>query len=247
MPRLWRALHESLPAEVGAIVELDADESHHVLRVLRLRAGEPLALFDGQGAEWRATLLTGAGARASVRLDAPIVEPEVEPVLCVTLYQALLKPDRMDWVIQKATELGVLGLSGFVTERSEPARTSRPERWRRIAVEAAKQSLRRRLPVLEAAAELPAAPPGTAAFILDPRSALPLGAGFPGGFPRAVWIASGPQGGFTPEEIERARAAGYEPVALGPRVLRADTAGVVAVAIAMHRWGDLGAVAPGAD
>jgi 16S rRNA (uracil1498-N3)-methyltransferase len=240
MPRLWRAWHPALPDEAGSVVELEPAEAHHVLRVLRLRAGEPLALFDGRGSEWRATLLQAAGAAASVRLEERIVEPAVEPTLALTLYQCLLKPERMEWVVQKATELGVAALCALASERAEPARTVRLERWRRISIEACKQSGRRRLPQLGLLHELPV-PGSRAAWILDPSSPLPLGGRFAGEPPGEVWLAAGPQGGFTPGELERAAGAGWTPVGLGPRVLRADTAGVVAAAIALHRWGDLGA------
>jgi 16S rRNA (uracil1498-N3)-methyltransferase len=239
--RLWRVWHEALPRERGAEVELERDEAHHVARVLRLARGESLALFDGRGSEWRATLVETSGRTVRVRLAEPIDAPAVEPALEVALYQALLKPERMDWVIQKATELGVSAVRAFPSERSEGARAARVERWRRIAVEACKQSGRRTLPAACPVPGLPAPEAGCPGWILDPAAALPVGRMLAGRRADRLWLATGPEGGFSGEEVGRATGAGWIPVSLGPRVLRAETAGLVALALVMHRWGDLGA------
>lgn len=158
MARLWRAFHPELPAEAGAEVELSAEEAHHVGRVLRLGPGESLSLFDGAGREWEARILAAPRPRIVVRLERECVEP-VDAPLDLRLYQGLCRSERMDWLVQKATEIGVSAIHPLPTTRSEPARKlgQRLERWRRIAVEAAKQCGRRTLPEIAPRDELPAA------------------------------------------------------------------------------------------
>jgi 16S rRNA (uracil1498-N3)-methyltransferase len=240
--RCWRVHDPRLPASAGEIVQLADDEAHHVRRVLRLDTGETLAIFDGRGAEWRGTIVE-CGESVRVRLDAPLEDP-VDPALEVVLFQALAKPAKIDWVVQKATEIGLGAVRILVTERSDRDRrlAQRVERWRRIAVEACKHSGRRRIPAIDSVAALP--DPGTEAeiaVVLDPREgAPPLGAFCAASVPRSVWIASGPESGFAAEEIAGWSTAGWRRASLGPRILRAETAGIVAGTIFLHRWADLG-------
>jgi 16S rRNA (uracil1498-N3)-methyltransferase len=240
--RLWRAHHAPLPHVPGATVELEPAEAHHVARVLRLGAGASLAVFDGAGREWLATIESSEGGRVRVRLQAELVAP-VEPPLEVSLFQSLDRTDRLEWVIQKATEIGVAAVYVLATARSR--RQARAEklsgRWRRIAVEAAKQCGRRRVPSVELRPELPDPGPGTVALVADPDPhAPPLAALCAGPPPARVWIAVGPEGGFSADEVAGWGRRGWLAVRLGPRLLRADTAGAVAAAIVLHRWADLG-------
>jgi len=245
MARLWRVYHPGLPAEPGASFDLEVDEARHVHRVLRLETGEPLAVFDGEGTEWRAVVVTSDRDRVAVELEAPITGP-VEPSLVVGLYQGLCKPERMEWVIEKATEVGVAAVYPWKSRRAK-AHAITPERlarWRRIAAAACKQCGRRRLPRIEVCEELPRQlPPATLGLVLDPGSAAaPLAEVCrrqPA--PRQVWLAVGPESGLEAEEITARPGAGWIRTGLGPRVLRADTAGVVAASIVLHRWADLGA------
>jgi len=243
--RLWRVHHAELPAVAGASIDLGQKEAHHVHRVLRLRTGEPVAVFDGQGSEWRAVVSCSATGRVTLTLEAPL-ESDVEAPLELELYQGLCKADRMDWIVQKATELGVAAVRPFVCRRSEARRPSerRLERWRRIALEACKQCGRRRAPVVEPSDGLPGVPAqGTVAFVLDPEGPpLADGCAALSGLPR-LWIAIGPEGGFEGDELRVWGAAGWRRAGLGPRTLRADTAGLVAAAILLHRLGDLGRAA----
>jgi len=243
MARLWRAYHPGLPGEAGAEVELLREEAHHVGRVLRLGPGERLSVFDGAGREWDAVILSSSPARVVVRLERERAEA-VEAALEVRLFQGLCRPERMDWLVQKATEIGVAAIHPVATARSEAARTAdrRLERWRRIAIEAAKQSGRRRIPDVAPCDDLPAAERGGApALLLNPGPASrPLGGLLRERPPGEVRIAAGPESGFSDEEIERWRASGWRLASLGPRTLRAETAGVVAVALILHVWGDLG-------
>ncbi len=248
MARLWRVYHPRLPAKQGAVFDLGVEEARYVQRVLRLRTGEPLAVFDGEGTEWRAVVVTSDRDRVAVKLDAPITHP-VEPALVVGLYQGLCRPDRMDWVIEKATEVGVAAIYPWKSRRAGP-HTITPQRlarWRRIAAAACKQCGRRQLPRIELCEELPRQlPPATLGLVLDAGStAAPLAAVCrrqPA--PHQVWLAVGPESGFEAEEVEARSSEGWIRAGLGPRILRADTAGVIAASIVLHHWADLGAHPP---
>jgi len=242
LSRLWRVHHAELPSDAGSSIDLDSKEAHHVQRVLRLRVGEPVAVFDGKGTEWRAIVSDSVAGRVTLTLDAPL-ETDVEAPLELELFQGLCKTDRMDWIVQKATELGVAAIRPFVSRRSEAHRPNeqRLGRWRRIALEACKQCGRRKAPVVEPSDGLPGLPEGgTVGFLLDPEGApLAEGCALLTGLPR-IWIAIGPEGGFEEEELRGWGAAGWIRAGLGPRTLRVETAGVVAAAIVLHRLGDLG-------
>ena len=245
MARLWRVYHPGLPGEHGAAFDLDVEEARHVHRVLRLKTGEPLAVFDGAGTEWRAVIVSSERDRVAVTLDAPITRP-VEPSLVVGLYQGLCRPERMDWVVEKATEVGVAAVYPWKSRRAGPhtITAQRLARWRRIAAEACKQCGRRRLPRIEPCEELPRQlPPDTLGLVLDPGSAAaPLARVCRGrAAPRQVWLAVGPESGLDAAELEARSGAGWIRTGLGPRVLRADTAGLVAASVLLHQWADLGA------
>jgi 16S rRNA (uracil1498-N3)-methyltransferase len=234
----------------GASFDLPGDEARHVVRVLRLRPGERIAVFDGKGNEWRAAIERCDRGRVTARLEAPVTDP-VDPALEIVLFQGLCKPDPMAWLVQKATEVGISAVFPFVSGRTGRLAVTeqRLARWRRVAVEACKQSGRRRVPRVEVCQALPAPPtPGTLGLLLDPApGARPLAdhcdlASVP---PRSVWLAVGPEGGFDPEEVASWVGRGWQRAGLGPRTLRADTAGVVAASILLHRWSDLGSGAAG--
>ena len=239
MSRVRRAFLPS--AATGARADLDPEESHHVARVLRARTGDGLSVFDGRGGEWEATVEAVTGDRVTVRVGAPVEDP-VEPPLRVVLHQALVRSEKLEWVLQKGTEVGIASFRLIPTERGEqapsPAKLARLER---ITLEACKQSGRRRVPdvVLEAPSSRPDV--GVAALVLDTSvEASPLASALGGPPPAEVWIAVGPEGGWTAEELAARVALGWRPVSLGPRTLRTETAGAVAAAIVLHAWGDLG-------
>jgi 16S rRNA (uracil1498-N3)-methyltransferase len=244
MGRRWRLHQDPLTAGAGETVELRPAQAHHVSRVLRLAAGEEVALFDGRGQAWVAKLETVAPGRVTARLERP-VEDAVEPPVALTLFQAACPPQRMDWIVQKAVEVGVAQIRVLETARSERLRgmPERLARWRRIAVEACKQCGRRWVPPIEACASLPPPPAEVLALVLDPEPPAPPLASWVVGEPAAgtsVWLACGPEGGLTTEETAAWSAAGWGRAALGPRILRADTAGIVGATLVLHRWGDLG-------
>jgi len=230
------------PAE-GTRAVLDPEESHHVARVLRARAGETLAVFDGRGGEWSATVDAIAGERVTV-LVGPPADGVVEPRLRVVLHQAIVRPEKLEWVLQKGTELGVAAFRLIETERGERAPSAaRLARYERIAMEACKQSGRRVVPAVDAAGRPQTPPPGVLALALHTSpDAAPLAALLAGAPAKEVWIAIGPEGGFAPGEIAALVDAGWRPASLGPRTLRTETAGAVAAAIVLHAWGDLGSI-----
>ncbi|TAH52342.1 MAG: 16S rRNA (uracil(1498)-N(3))-methyltransferase [Betaproteobacteria bacterium] len=224
-------------------IELPEAVAHHAVRVLRLAAGDPLVLFDGAGGEVEARLvLRGKAAFAELRCYR---EPQRESPLRLVLVQALATGDKMDWIVQKAVELGVSAIQPIQAERSvlrlsgERAE-KRHAHWQQVAVSACEQSGRNRVPDVGAPVALahwlattsPAvryvlAPDGgEAAFGAGPRP------------PGEVQLMIGPEGGWTAHELAACRAAGCIAVGLGPRVLRTETAGLAAIAVLQARWGD---------
>ena len=237
---LFRVHHPDLPRESEALLRLDRAESHHAWRVLRLRPGDRIDVFDGAGRE-RGGVIEGGGPQELLVRLGPEITDAVEAPLPVVVFQAAARPERVDWVVQKATELGVSELRPLGTPSGGRGAADRLARWRRIALEACKQCGRRRVPRIEPAAELPEPPEGVLALLLDERvDAPPLGALLGGPPPAAVWLAVGPESGFSDDEVQRAGSRGWRRAGLGPRTLRTETAGPVAAAIVLHRWGDLG-------
>lgn len=231
------------PGRIGeARAELTPEARHHLCDVLRLGPGARVELFDGAGGAWDAAL---ADDLASLVLLGPRREAPRAGAPIALLF-ALAKGEKNDLVVQKATELGAARLAPFAAARSvvrlegERAR-DRAERWRRVAEEAARQCGRADVPeVLEPAplgAALGALAGAFTPVVFQP-GAPPLSA-LAGG--AAGWAAVvGPEGGLAPEELAACEAAGARAASLGPRVLRAETAAIVAVALLQARFGDLG-------
>ncbi len=231
-------------AAPGARIALPDHTAHHAREVLRLRAGALVRVFDGHGAEFDA-VLDQVGKRGVQAHVVGRVEPRPESPLSIVLAVSPLKGDRMELVVQKATELGVSEIWPVVTARTDAAarpalQGTRQERWEKVASGAAEQSGRAVVPHVASTLtldELLVAPlagrriafvetPGARGVRLEPR-------------PTAALALVGPAGGFEPWEIERLHAADFESASLGPRVLRAETAAVAAVAILGALWGDL--------
>lgn len=202
---------------------LPSEEGHHVARVLRLGPGDRIGILDGRGLQGTAEIVTCGGGRVLVKVLA--LEPGArEPLRPVVVVAALVRGPRWDFLIEKATELGATHIAPLLAARSV-ALGSRSERWRRVALAAAKQSLRARIPEVAAPlglAEILEAWPG--AFLLvaseggGPVGPSSLGPGQP------LLLVVGPEGGLTEEEVELLGTSGACEVSLGPRRLRSETA-----------------------
>lgn len=245
IPRLYAPARLS----AGATLALDSDAAHHAVRVLRLAPGDPVELFDGDGRSAAATLT--ATRPAAVRIDA-ILDAEPDPVIALTLAQCLSSADKMDWTIEKAVELGVVAVVPLQSARSvvrlDAERAARREtHWLRLMAAACAQCRRNRLPRLHPVTTidawlrgLPPCPPGERRLILDQAAAESLSARSRGGArPEAFVLLCGPESGFGDGERALAAECGWEPVSLGPRVLRTETAGLAALAVLQAMLGDL--------
>ncbi|MGB4617855.1 MAG: 16S rRNA (uracil(1498)-N(3))-methyltransferase [Dethiobacteria bacterium] len=235
--------------EAGRKVRLKEEDTFHAYRVLRLRPGDEVTLADGQGKACRGVIAASGAAGVEVQVTGPF--PAAESPLEVTLAHSLSKGEKMDLVVRQAVELGVRRIIPLVTERSVPRLTpdreeKRLRRWRSIARSAAAQCRRAFLPQVErlhslayslewiegCLALVPWEEEREAGF-MDLREQP-----FPG--PGAVLVFIGPEGGFSREEVELLTGAGAHRIHLGPRILRTETAAVVALALIQARWGDLG-------
>lgn len=225
-------------------ITLPEAPSHHLLRVLRLRPGAEVHLFDGSGREYPAEILPAPGRKdCRVRLGTPR-QPLVESPLHISLLQAVCRGDRMDWAIQKATELGVARIQPIMSERTEvrldPARAEKRRlHWQQVAVSAAEQSGRVHVPPVD----LPCAIADVEVdaglrLLLDPVAAAGL-TDLAGPADGRCALLIGPEGGLSEAEIRLAQQQGYRALSMGPRVLRTETAGPVAIALLQARFGDL--------
>ncbi len=222
----------------GPCLRITGAELRH-LRTLRLRPGQRLRVFDEQGAEHEVRL-ERLGGRVAEAVILATHRPARESALDLTLAPSLLKGTKMDLVIEKATELGVRRIAPVVS-RHTIAQGGRVERWRRIALAAAKQSGRTSVPAVDAPVpltDLVRAPwPGLRLTAWEGERDTPLGA--QPDRAESVVIVVGPEGGFGAEEIDDALAQGFAAITLAPRILRAETAAIAAAALCQHRWGDL--------
>jgi 16S rRNA (uracil1498-N3)-methyltransferase len=242
--RLTRVyVEESLAS--GARHLISGGAANHMVRVLRLGVGAALTLFDGTGGEYAARI-------ESLRKDAVLVDVgayaavERESPLDVTLAQGISRGERMDWVIQKATELGVRRIVPLITQRSVVRLDARQaqkksQHWRGITISACEQCGRSRLPELAAPADLleflgsEARAEGTR-LLLSPAGNMRIGAMKP---LQKIILLIGPEGGLAPEEGDAAIAQGFVAVQLGPRILRTETAAIAALAALQQAFGDL--------
>jgi 16S rRNA (uracil1498-N3)-methyltransferase len=222
---------------------LSSDESHHLVRVMRLVAGDEIAVFDGEGHEFQARVVRADRKGAAVAIGQPILSAP-EPAVAALLVQAVLKGDKMDAVVRDATMAGVARVVPVITERSVVglsalARGHAHARWQRIAVASAKQCRRARLPAIDAPRplsewlEVPF--DGRRLLLVEPSSGAeevqPMRAALAGPVPHAVACIVGPEGGWSAAEQQTAVRAGCSLASLGQMTLRADAVGLVAVSI----------------
>ena len=239
-PRIYidQELQESLS------LQLDPAASRHLASALRLQVGDPLTLFNGSGGEYHAKISHIARKQVTVEVGT-FLERSVESPLDIHLGISLSRGERMDWVIQKTTELGVTTISPLLSERCEvklkgERAQKKNHHWQQIAISACEQSGRNQVPAVLALQQLRnwcESVDAEARLVLHQRAAphRELVAK-----PASVALLIGPEGGLTEAEIAAAQRLGFETMALGPRVLRTETAPLAACAILHARWGDMG-------
>jgi 16S rRNA (uracil1498-N3)-methyltransferase len=226
---------------------IDGDDYRYLFRVLRLAVGAELVLFDGAGRQARARVGQVAADRATLEVGDPASEPP-PPLPHIISLVSLIKGERMDWCIQKLVEVGADRIVAVATERAvvrlEGSRADRRrERWQAIARDAARQCRRPTIPEVGGPvplAEALAAAVAPVRVLLWAGADRTLGQVLPAEAPPAVTLLTGPEGDLTGDEVARCEAAGFVLAGLGPRVLRAETAAMVAATIVTHRLRDLG-------
>ena len=250
MPRRRFYVPPSAFAADEQSVFLGADETRHAHDVLRLHPGDEVYIFDGEGKEVRCTLREFVRDRAALDVFEEVEPARPESPVDLTLAVALLKHEKFDLVIQKTTELGVIRIVPIESDRADVKLRSnedplkRVTRWRRIALEAAKQSGRARVPEIsaplsfESLVKQPIANE-TIRLMFSEREGNSLSGAVENAQTRRVVALVGPEGGWTNQEIELARENGWRIVTLGGRTLRAETAAIAVVALLQNRLGDL--------
>jgi 16S rRNA (uracil1498-N3)-methyltransferase len=244
--RLTR-VHVGQALAVGDTVALPDDAATHLVRVMRMQPGDPCTLFNGDGNDYQGRLLSAGkrGAEAEVVASTPV---DNESPLRIVLLQGIARGEKMDWILQKATELGVAGFVPVESERSEvrldAARAGkRLAHWRSVVASACGQSGRARVPAVEPPQPLQAAldalPAGSARFLLDPGAGESIATVADAG--GTCILAVGPEGGWSPRDRGQLQSAGFTGLRLGPRLLRTETAGIAAIAALQSRFGDLSA------
>jgi 16S rRNA (uracil1498-N3)-methyltransferase len=240
----------------GGSIELPSDTASHLVKVLRARAGDELTLFNGDGRELKGEIESVRGSRVRVLLGESLMVDR-ESRLAITLIQSVPRGDRMDFIIQKATELGVARIVPVLSQRSvvrlDAAQAeSKAVHWRAVAVSACEQCGRNRVPLVEAAQPLlnylGESVPGTGLrLVFEPEPALPRGTAERSPDDAMIRLAAagdahiaiGPEGGFAADELEAFRVAGFGREGLGPRILRTETAAIAAVVWLQTRFGDM--------
>jgi len=226
-----------------ALIELDTDSSHYISKVLRLREGDQLSVFNPDDGEYAAQIRTISRKTVQLQLSAAIA-CQSDPRLRIHIGLGMSRGERMDYAIQKATELGVSTISPLSTERcevklGEDRAEKRLAHWSGIARSASEQTGRCTIPLIERPIKIADWLSQThcaASFVLDHRG----NRGFPtpDSAPQSVTLLIGPEGGLSDQEIDLALESGFLQVRIGPRVLRTETAPVVALSLVQSLWGD---------
>jgi 16S rRNA (uracil1498-N3)-methyltransferase len=233
----------------NGMVKIEGDEVKHIRKVLRLKTGDGIVVFDGLGKELEGTIIEERLSSIVIRIQN-IFSSERDSPLEVTLAQSLLKGEKMDYLIQKATELGVKEIIPFFSSRSVPfleksRRLKRHHRWEKIAVEASKQCGRGVVPKIEFLQDysdmLQMASTEDLRLILWERDGVKLKEVLERSKEkRKIFFIIGPEGGFNQLEVDETKKAGFTPVTLGRRILRAETASLCFLSILQYERGDIG-------
>lgn len=237
-------IYQSITLTSGQSVELDAQATAHLTRVLRLKPGDDLVVFNGEGGEYQATVTMVERRSASIRIGE-FLDQSVESPLEVVLVQGVSRGERMDYTVQKAVELGVTRIVPVLTERTVvnlkgERQQRRREHWQAVANSACEQCGRtivpEVIPILSLHDWLNAQNEGIK-FVLHHRGEAGLVDSMDP--QHSITLLIGPEGGLASPEISAAQSAGYLPLSLGPRVLRTETAAVTALSVLQWVWGDL--------
>ena len=235
-------IYAPVPLTAHQPVELPEGAAHHVGRVLRMKVGEPLILFNGEGGCWQSVIseITKKGVWAQ---PGEFIEGDRESPLTISLGQTLSRGERMDYAIQKAVECGVTDITPLFTERCEVKLNSeridkRIRGWQQMIIGACEQCGRNRVPTIHPPMSLEewlTSRNTDLNFVLHHRTKQALD-----GYdtPASVSLLIGPEGGLTGDEIAKAEQHDFHPLALGPRVLRTETAPVAALSLMQYLWGD---------
>ncbi|WP_257296657.1 16S rRNA (uracil(1498)-N(3))-methyltransferase [Endozoicomonas sp. YOMI1] len=235
-------IYSSQPLQADSSIELSENAANHVGRVLRMRPEEPLVLFNGQGGAWQGTVESVSKKSVTVYLES-FIEGDAQSPLTIELGQALSRGERMDYAIQKATEAGVTSITPLWSERCEVKLNAerldkRVKHWQQVAISACEQCGRNIVPTIHTPVKLEdwlTTRVTELSFVLHHRTREKL-SGF--AQPGSVSLLIGPEGGLTAQEIELAEGHRFNPLTLGPRVLRTETAPVVAITLMQYLWGD---------
>lgn len=238
-------IHCDGPIVAGAELALPSTGGYHVARVLRMREGAQLKIFDGLGVEFHADIIRVEGDQVTVRVGSPATGAAESP-LRITLVQGVSRSERMDWTLQKATELGVSAIAPVLTARSvvrldDKQAEKKQAHWHGIVIAACEQCGRSKVPIVSSPVQLR----HHFANVRKDGMRLVLSPNAPGSLaglsslPARVDLLIGPEGGLDDDELVAAQSAGFMPVRLGPRVLRTETAAVVALSVLQALWGDL--------
>jgi 16S rRNA (uracil1498-N3)-methyltransferase len=231
------------------MLRIEGDEVRHIRKVLRLKAGDEVVVFDGSAKEYEGTIIEEGSASVVIVVQNVLCSKSESP-LEISLAQSLLKGEKMDYLIQKATELGVNRIIPFFSSRTIPLleesrRLNRHHRWKKIAVEASKQCGRGLVPKIEPLQDyfemVQTATQDSLRLILWEKEGARLKDVLTGSKEKKkIFFVIGPEGGLTQEEVEHARREGFIPVKLGRRILRSETSSLCLLSILQYEYGDIG-------
>jgi len=233
----------------NGLLRIEGDEVKHIRKVLRLKTGDEIVVFNGASKEFEGTIVEEGRSSVMVKIQR-MLSPKGDSPLEVTLAQSLLKGEKMDYLIRKATELGVKEIIPFLSSRSVPlleksGRQRRHQRWEKIAIEASKQCGRGVVPKIKSLQDysdmLHAPSTEHLRLILWERDGMKVKEILERSEEKTkIFFVVGPEGGFSQDEVEEAKGAGFVTVTLGRRMLRAETASLCFLSILQYEWGDVG-------
>lgn len=244
MPRIFLPLEER-----PETIHIAGEKARYLINVLRSHVGDEIMVFDGKGSSYIAKITSIKNKELFARVNR-VMPYDVESKLNITLIQAVLKGEKMEFIIQKTTELGITDILPVTTERSQLRETRKGPRWRKIAEDASRQCGRTRVPIIHDLIPFQEVFAPSSHYIQCLSESRGLLFWEEGGMNlsvtkdalgvcRSLIISIGPEGGFTKEEARLAQLNGFLPVSLGNRILRAETAAIAATALVQYVWGDL--------